>query len=59
MLTIQYNKETEEVEYISEGTDDVMNTSDINPFSLTKDCTNLITCEDMQYMKDSYELEND
>ncbi len=59
MLTIQYNKETEEVEYISEGTDDVMNTSDINPFSLTKDCTNFITSEDMQFIKDSYELEND
>ena len=56
-LKICFNPDTEEVEYISEGMDDDFNFTPINPFNLKSNSTTALTWEDMESMKELYNIE--
>ena len=58
-LKICFNPDTDEIEYIAEGFDDSFNFTPINPFNLDKDYTDAITSEDMEAIKELYDIEKD
>ena len=57
ILRICFNPDTEVIEYISEGMDEDFNFTPINPFDLKSDSTAILTCEDMESMKELYNIE--
>ena len=58
-LTIKYDPDTDNIEYIAEGFDDNFDFTPINPFDLEKDFTNVITSEDMEAIQKLYDIEED
>jgi hypothetical protein len=56
-LEITYNPDTDEVEYIAEGFDDEVDFTPITPNYIDKDYTKFITSEDMEMIKDVYDIE--
>lgn len=58
-LKICFNPDTDEVEYIAEGMDDSFNFTELDPFNLTRDITPSLTTEDMETIKELYDIEED
>ena len=58
-LKICFNPDTDEVEYIAEGMDDSFNFTAISPFNLESDITTIITWEDMEMIRELYDIEYD
>ena len=56
-LKICFNEDTDEIEYIAEGIDDEIDFTPITPFNIDKDYTTFITPEDMQMIKEVYDIE--
>ena len=59
ILTIKYNPDTDNIEYISEGFDNNFDFTPILIYNLTMDNTELLTCEDMETIKELYHIEED
>tara|TARA_Y100001963_G_scaffold135158_1_gene196488 strand:- start:5903 stop:6115 length:213 start_codon:yes stop_codon:yes gene_type:complete len=57
-LTIKYDPDTDNIEYIAEGMDDYFDFTPINLDNLTMDNTAIITSEDMETIKALYGLED-
>ena len=58
ILNICYNPDTDEIEYISEGYDNDSDFSTITPFNIDKDYTKFLTSEDMELIKDTYDIDD-
>ena len=57
-LSICYNKDTEDIEFIAEGIDETkMSITPLNPFNLDKDITKFFTSEDMEAIRELYDIE--
>ena len=56
-LRICFNPDTDEVEYIAEGFDD-MDFTPITPNYIDKNYTEFITSEDMETIKEVYDIED-
>jgi hypothetical protein len=58
-LKICFNEDTDEIEYIAEGYDgDTTNIIPVNPFNLQSDVTEFFTSEDMEVIKELYDIED-
>lgn len=57
-LKICFNPDTDEIEYIAEGLDDNIDFSPITPYNIDYDYTSLITSEDMELIKEVYDIED-
>jgi hypothetical protein len=54
---ICYNEETEEVKYLAEGFDeDDTDFTPFNPFDMTMNMTKVLTSEDMEAIKELYDI---
>ena len=58
-LKISFNPDTDEVEYIAEGIDGDFDFTPINPYDLESDYTDIITSEDMEAIREIYNIEKD
>ena len=56
-LKIRYNPDRDEIDYIAEGIDDEIDFTPITPFNIDKDYITFITPEDMQMIKEVYDIE--
>ena len=57
-LKICYNPDTDEVEYIAEGMDDEVDFTPITPYNIDRDYTSFITSEDMELIREVYDIED-
>jgi len=57
-LEISYNPDTDEVDYIAEGLDDEADFTPITPNYIDKSYTDFITSEDMEMIRDVYDIED-
>ncbi len=57
-LTIKYDKNTDNIEYIAEGYDkEDIDFTPITPFNIERDYTEHITSEDMEMIQEVYDIE--
>ena len=56
-LRICFNPDTDEVEYIAEGMDDEFDFTPINPFNFDRDYTEIVTSEDMEAIRELFDIE--
>ena len=57
-LRICFNPDNDEIEYIAEGLDDEFDFTPITPNYIDKSYTEFITSEDMEMIRDVYDIEN-
>ena len=57
-LTIKYNPDTDNIEYIAEGYDNDFDFTPICLDNLNIEHTELITCEDMETIKELYHIDD-
>ena len=58
-LKISFNPDTDEVDYIAEGMDDEFDFPPINPLNFDSDYTEIVTSEDMEAIRELFDLEID
>tara|TARA_R110002012_G_scaffold319028_1_gene538521 strand:- start:4220 stop:4432 length:213 start_codon:yes stop_codon:yes gene_type:complete len=58
-LKISFNPDTDEVDYIAEGMDDEFDFTPINPLNFDSDYTEIVTSEDMEAIRELFDLEID
>ena len=56
-LKICFNPKTDEVEYIAEGIDDEFNFTPLTPYDLDRDFTPMLTVEDMETIREIYDID--
>jgi|TARA_R100001129_G_scaffold134652_1_gene96090 hypothetical protein len=58
-LKISFNPDTDEVDYIAEGMDDEFDFTPINPLNFDRDYTEIVTSEDMEAIRELFDIDID
>lgn len=58
-LKISFNPDTDEVDYIAEGMDDKFDFTPINPLNFDRDYTEIVTSEDMEAIRELFDIDID